>query len=762
MNIKSRIVGMTACSLLMTGACFALSLPQEADKVFPLNMGFKTFQSVTPNTSITPAPIWPQVGWDTSTANNEDFDSRSATPDSKGNYYTGNLTTAIHFPIHHGGVNDMKKIKAVYPSAITIATIGPKGVYTGSNETVPAGQTRPWPGHLLYFVGTNTTEIIPYASANATTTIHVVNAGVFANTYKNDAGVDVSDTDDHVIIYERNPTDNQPNWATSEYAQVSMYDLGNSTVTVKRGRRGTSARAFPSGAYIAPHVASWEEQGATAKQNFRPNFSLHCPRKPDTQEQANQYFAKLAAAALNDSGQDGTEADEAFNSFNNGNRGIDADNDGVADWGYFGGANSYGLGLQQYAKNLRTLAKDKIIQFDSDFPNSGYRGWNYVNGVQMETFMDTKLAPGTRFSEAYEHLSHWVKSANPLSTPITQNFSYGYCRYPTTLYHSSATAANATGNNAFRRNFAVGLMLGMPHPYGSGTDMGLFDWDEQRGGTLNNYRWLGKALGAAKREPCTKPDGSTAVTDFLAGAQWQVTVDAGYAAQNTGSNGTTGTPFPSGNSTPFIPDATNSINITAVPFSNTHNDPLVNKPKPYGVRLELAKLSSIARLVVGTEYTLIFNAKATDTQSCADVNGITQTYPKTPFQISIGNFGGYKATVLADNVWRSYNLSFVAGNTPATFTFGVSETKGTVQFSGIKFYEGTTNRLSREFENGKVFLNMSKSPWVIPNNGTSLLLPAGTVYQYLSGNQTTNPQNAGGGIGGNLTVQAYDAVFLKK
>lgn len=770
-----KIPAMLSCFVLMAGMCSAqVALPI----LFPINMGFKTFDSYSDN----------------STANNEAFDSWN----SSNGTHSGNLTTADRFPVHHGGFTNMKKIENAYPMAtppiITIdTTVASRALPTGSNSTAVGTVFR---GHYLYYAGTYARGNIPYATSGNLTTIPVGNATVFVNNAKDADGNPFPDMNDHVIIYTRDTYLN-PNWADSEYAQLTSYDTVNNTITIRRGTSGSTPHAFNQNpttglyAYIAPHVAGWEvgNNSTSSTQNFRINYSLHAPVDPGTTKRAYEWAAMLVANEMNNTTNgainlDGIEHDESVNSFYATDiRSIDVNNDGLPDHGYINGINSYGLGLQQYAKLLRngvqsqwTGVGTKIIQFDSDYPETGYRGWECVNGAQLETFMG-----GKRFSEAYEHLSHWVKNAT-----AAPKFSYGYCRTATRLYHG----ANVTysENSEFRKQFAVGLMLGMPHPYGSKKAFGMFDWDEEHGGLLGDYHWLGKVTGAngintpAKREECLKANG-TAEDDLLVGSTWKVKVAAGYGAQDRGAQ-----PFASPSPTPGAVYGSNSttslgardslgwhsLEITTIP-ANT-------KPDEDGVVLQLDAHPNLGNLdqgaanVVGDgkEYTLTFQARATDSYTGSVTDPVSHaitsyTFSNTPSLIHVYGFGGYKAWVLADQIWRTYTLSFEATNYPTNITFGISETKGIVQIKNITFQKGTTDRLSREFEHGKVFLNMSKDPWTISSNST--MYPTG--YSYLSGNQT-NPVDAGGGAAnttnsgspvpptGNFTVNPNDAVFLCK
>lgn len=670
MTSVKKSLGVASCMVLVAGTCSAtpITLPTE----YPINMGFKTLYS-------------DPITGDGSTAGNESFD---------------NVGNAANFAIHHGYLSDMNAIKSQYPNSgiITILANPPTTIYVGSDSgTTKVGTV--FPGHFLYYAGTTAT-----ASINSTATqINVADTSIF-------------NVGDYILI-RNSLTD----WSNFEHAKVTQILSGAITVT-RSTNYGTTAKNFSSGAYIAPHVAAWT---TSTDMSYRLNYSLHAPT--DSQgHKANYWAAQLMGTGLNSQTQhQGMEHDVILNSYYHYARPIDANNDGTGDWGSFNGINSFGLGIQEYAGFLRTQltnlgSPDKIVQFDSDSPLRGYRGFNYVNGVQMETFMDNVNTDGGRFSEAYEHLSHWVQKAQALP-----KFSYGYNRIPTATYHSNTSTY--APDSAFRRHFAVGLMVGMPHPYGSGDDMGIFDWSEQRGGG-SNYKWLGAASGAASREVPTD------TTNHLQDATWELDIASNYTVKLDGNIASDGASY--------VTDGSHSIEIAGVPSGT--------KPNDYGVGLLLSS-TAMGNLTIGQEYTLTFDAKASDSFS-VQVNGETHNFSNTPFQIHAGNFGGYDAWVLADGDWRTYTLSFTATNYPRNIKLGISETLGTVYFRNIKFQYGTANRLSRTFANGKAFLNMSDNAWTIDSTTRPDLLPASNPYYDLQGNK----------IGSSFTVPAKDAVFFKK
>ncbi|MCF7864557.1 MAG: hypothetical protein K9L89_07200, partial [Kiritimatiellales bacterium] len=608
MGIK-RIANSLIVVAWATGASATNVLPD----VFPINMGFKSLLSTT-------------------TDPNHAFDT---------------LANAGRYAIHHGNVSNMDLIKTTFPNMITIA-MNPRSVdgENRSQNSTSANTGSVWPGFWAYKAG----ALIANNLSKTSTTIAVASTNLF----------NLPPEADMVVIYARN-ADNTPDWDHYEYAQVTNIIAG--AIQVKRGCTGTAAKSFTNGLAVVAHVLPAWTTGP-GDMLFKHNFSLDCPRNPTTGENAAEFWARGEAAALNAGLNDGTEHD-VVNCILPPD--ADVDNDLQPDGGFKDGVNIWNLGYQENVKLVREgVGPNKIIQYDCVKALNGYRGWKYVNGIQMETFMG-----GDRFSEAYDTLSQWVENAE--AKPA---FSYGFCKQPTTTYGG----VTPDKDWMFRKQFATGLMVGMPHPYAIGTSFGIYDWDEQRGGNRDDYAWLGRAQGPAQRD-----FGNLGPDMLSAGTSWTVLADGGYGTTNTGgvysTNGI-------------------QISVTNVPAGS---------PNRSGVRLHHADPQ--IQLITNHEYTLTFDAKAEDTFIYRG-----NTYPGIPLYLEVGEYGNSKAMgVLVGKEWRTYRLSFVTGaNAKFRTDFGVSETIGTVWIRNVHLQEGSANRLSRDFENGTVFLNESETTdWVV-------------------------------------------------
>jgi hypothetical protein len=662
--------------ILPQGEVIAQSI-QWPDR-FPINMGFKTLLSAT----------------------------------NQPNHYFDTLENAGRYAIHHSGMNPANLIKSTYGDQLISIVMNP-GSVDGENRNngVNHSQThKVWPGFWLQYAGSKIT-------ANVTTGA---------------AGITVEDpyrfaTNDWVIIYSLDGN-GKPSWfflpsgvpsgqstgyyadtflPMFEYAQVTGINYSTKIVTLSRGKTGTEPKSYTANqAAAASMIPAWavEEDEGSGKviTQFNINRSLNAPKHPGTGENAAAFWARGIVSAMNAGINDGSESDVQHCLINGK---ADVDCDLVADGGFKDSVNMYALGYQEYTKAYRQgVGSSKIIQLDSIRPRNGYRGFKYVNGVQMETFMK-----GDVFSQAFDMLEQWVQKAE--SQP---RFSYGYCRAATQTY-----GGVAGGDAMFRKQFAVGLLLGMPHPYGNGDNFGLFDWDEQRGGNLDDYTWLGKAIG-----PYQRVTSAMGTTDLIAGKNWTVQVDQGFAAASSGS---------------VTDSAGLQVNATQVPAGERNY---------YGVRVKYNETQM--QLTTGAVYTLVFDAKATDVVT---YNGVQ--YGGMPGFIEIKEHGTIqKIGVLATSGWRTYRMSFTTGvNGKFRTEFGLGEGKCTFWIKNIRLYTGSPDRLWRDFENGRVYLNESQEPWSV-DLGTN-------VYWRLKGD--INPQlHNGSMVTGVVTVPVKDALYLLK
>jgi hypothetical protein len=315
-------------------------------------------------------------------------------------------------------------------------------------------------------------------------------------------------------------------------------------------------------------------------------------------------------------------------------------------------------------------------------------------------------------------------------------FSYGFTKAPTTVFSKIRLSNGSRCDFRFRVGLAADCLVGMPHPYASVGDVavdpatprrngtkeafGLYDWDEYHGGDLNNRAWLGRPLAPARQHL-----DDLVPTDLLAGVSWQWKTAKGFEATcEQGAESGTAT-------------------VKRIPEGALPADLI------FGVQFEpTARLS----LKPQQEYTLEFEVRGDDTWRYAG-----QIFERVPRMVAIKGItpaqrsGEASASVLAGADWYSCRLSLITPDKPnGTLALGVSEQIGRTEIKNLRLYQGGCERWQRDFEHGKVLLNMTRRPWT---------LKVGSGYRRLKGIQCPEVNN-GAKVNEVIEVPAWDAVFL--
>ena len=625
-----------------------------------------------------------------------------------------------------GAVNDgnWDATRSTYPNKMVL-----KQSAWGSDIETP-NKLDIFPGHLLLKTGTKLA-----ANVSATSTVFYVDD--YTKIASNQGAIDRDNADGkplYVLIYKLDGSGN-PDWSQTERAIVTAINADKSFL-LTRAQFGGTPLAFEAGkTVIAKHMLFWGGQ-------WQLNFSLQCPRGGPLNLTAAEWFAREVKRTVEESGADGVEFDVARWGCAPAWGAMDCNNDLITDYGYIDGVQSFGLGGQVFLKELRKLlGPGKIIQHDGNSTGM-QRGRKYVNGVQMESFPNAN--DYSTFSEAFLHFRHWTEDVETLP-----KFSYGYVKTVTTTFAHMTGIDGSDLDWHFRVGFASGLLAGMPSPFSSITDAdfipdedintnvtaegsggAIFKWDEYVGGDLNDWQWLGRPLGAA-----VQVLGNLDSSNLLASAVWRWKVETNFSATcltNSGEFSTVMTALAP--STNVVPGSTDHFFGTQIP-----------KIPAFGVRLEMSSGTPV--LLTNQEYTIEFEARGNDSWNYAG-----QSFDKVPRALSILTpQDDTTLDVLISSNWVPYRMSFfVTTNSP--LTFGFSEQIGNAAVRNIKLYQGGAERWTREFEHGRIYLNMTKTPWAV-NVGT------GTV-QRLAGTQATNV-NTGVAENGILTVPSWDAVYLR-
>ena len=607
--------------------------------------------------------------------------------------------------------------------------------------TVSVGTESAYPGHWLLKVGTK----LSVSCSPTDTVLHVED---YSRLAANQGLVtrDLNNNNAFLLMYALDGG-GQPDWSRAEHLKITAVDTVNGTITVDRAQHGSWAQAFTSGeAVIARHMLFWYDK--TAGQ-WQLNFSMQCPRGGPLNLTAAEWFALQMKKLVDTSGADGIEFDVARWQWGNlGSNIMDCNNDLVADYGYIDGVQSFGLGGQVFVRELRRLlGPGKIIQMDSNGAFGQARGWQYVNGCQMESFPNAGKFDA--FSEAFLHLRQYRENIQTLP-----NFSYPYVKTPTTTFE------NLTDNGAdidwhFRTSYAAGLLTGMPSPFSSIADdtfdPGEFDpsttneaqesatafykWDEYVAGDLDDWQWLGKPLGEAV-QVLDDLEG----TDLLASATWHWVVEPDFSSTCAVSNG---------EYTAEISALASVTNVLPINFSEDYPGSTAPKTLAFGTRLEIA--GGAPTLETNQQYTLEFEARGNDSWDYGGeffeyvprailINGIANHASETPDSFLVNsNWNSYRITILSDAV------------APYPIAFGVSEQVGNAAIRNIRLYKGGAERWTREFERGRIYLNMTKNPW-------NVNVSTGVVQRFVG---TQSPELNNGAVEtGTVAIPPYDAAFL--
>ncbi len=623
--------------------------------------------------------------------------------------YAERLEEQAPYPVVHGVgpyklENLCRVVKERWPEKIVIR----QSAYGGLGAQLA---NKAWSGHFLYKVGTKLSRDCKPDDL----TIRVEN---FKCILRSPAELASREFPLTFTIYALDNEGN-PDWSHAEMVTLkSVAKTGE--LTVKRGAWGTQPLAFKSDrAVAATNMMFWTRQ-------FQMNFSLQCPRGGPDNLTAAEWFARHEAEEVKRTGADGIEFDVGRWTWGNPTHNpLDCNNDLVPDYGYLDGVCSFGLGGRVFFRELRTLlGPNKIIQVDGNSP-AGLRGWDYLNGVQMECFPAENRFE--RFSEVFAHLRRWSENAG-----ASPKFSYGFTKTATTLYANARLPDGSPTDFRFRVGLAADCLVGMPHPFLSLSDNGfdpanetdknkqvvsspgVFDWDECHGGDLNDWQWLGKPLGPAKQHL-----DDLSQEDLLAGSAWEWKEGGGFEAECG------------------VADGVASATVTRIPEKTIPSDLW------FGVRLQPKAKPA---LKPDTEYTLEFDVRGDDRW---DSGG--EVFEHVPRTVMISGIGEGRASVNADARWYHCLISMTTGDAPdQDIAFGVSEQTGRTEIKNIRLYEGGAERWSRDFEHGKILLNMTRHPWKAD---------VGSGFRRLKGDKCPDLNN-GAKVDGAIGVPVWDAVFL--
>ncbi len=358
---------------------------------------------------------------------------------------------------------------------------------------------RYFPGHWIYRKATVITRDVPAEAGESV--IHVEDASDFrigAGRYKT--------SNDDIALFGVT-ADGKHDWDHCEQVQLLEIDAKASTIKVKRGCYGTKPIALEAG---VSRAAAHEVEGPWGRTNhimWFYNFSAICPRDKDGKTCADRLVDDLAEwfgpggvlAAF-----DGLEFDVMFNT----TRG-DTDGDGVVDDGVIDGVNQYGIGVIEFARQLRErMTNNFIIQGDGALGPGGVRSqraFGLLNGIESEGFPNLNDWEFSDWSGGMNRHYFWRDNARgPAFNYVNHKWNQavpgkpGVSRHPDVPFsrHRLALAACQFFDAAVCYSFA-------PRQDPDGR-FGI--WDELRCGTDTKVGWLGQPEGPAVRLAATTPN----------------------------------------------------------------------------------------------------------------------------------------------------------------------------------------------------------------------------------------------------------------
>ena len=595
----------------------------------------------------------------------------------------------------------MLAIEEVWPEKLTIGH-DPFAIVKPHQHIGQDGQLDIFPGHLLFHKGETLNTDIP--SDEDTSFFYVSSPDIYAQLI---AGTGWKTA----VLYAINDQ-GSPDWGHYEY--VTIFGVVGDSVIVKRGCINNfflSKSGFNADNVVLAPIMNYPQSTLF----WRLNYSLYCPLDSNGMSAAI-WHANYLAPFIIDNNLDGIELDMATWYLASNILPVDCDNDLVGDNCYINGRSVFGLGACHFAEEMRELlGEDRILQFDSGEPKNGFRCFEHINGIELENFPSGNNYE--KFSECFIHLQQFTDNAQYEPT-----FSYPFTKTATYVFGGEYFEGRKA-DFRFRVGLASATIMGLPHTYAAmpsnaasdTNSFGLFYWDEYFGGDMDNWKWLGAPSSGPVQ--CFDHLGTTNILDGMSPAEMIVTNFDAIIEDSSGYK---------------------NIEITQIP------DILINNHQ-LGVNLKFPVPDDLDTC----EYTIQFDAK------CRTTSGyLGNVYNNIPSLILI-RFMNTRHYILLDGSLKTYRLTIVPNDTvDKNLIFGFAdEVSNRVTIGNFKLFKGGCDLWQRDFENGKVIMNMTKQDWTIS-------LPP-NLYRKLSGTQAPEI-NTGDTIVSELIIPAWDALFIAK
>lgn len=356
-----------------------------------------------------------------------------------------------------------------------------------------------FPGHWIYRRAVMITQDVPAESGE--TVIHVNDASDFrVNTGR------YRTSNDDIALFGMTD-DGKHDWYHCEQVQLLAVDPRAKTITVRRGCYGTEPLAFTAGRSRAAAHMTEGPWGANNHLMWFYNFATHCPRDRDGKSCADLLVDDLAQWFGPDgplAAFDGLEFDVMHHQTHG-----DTDGDGVEDHGIVDGINQYGIGMVEFARQLRQrVGDDFIIQGDGALGPGGsrsQRAWGILNGIESEGWPNLTDWDMEDWSGGMNRHFFWQANARPPA--------FNYVNHKWNQSVPGEPGVRVAPKVDFGRHrlvlaacqfFDAATCYSFAPPADPGGLFGI--WDELRRGVDGQPGWLGGPDGPPIRLAANRPD----------------------------------------------------------------------------------------------------------------------------------------------------------------------------------------------------------------------------------------------------------------
>lgn len=349
-------------------------------------------------------------------------------------------------------------------------------------------------GHWLYFEGADVLDDLP-AGDNYDYSNEVWVRVSDPSHFRMDNGMKFKTPDDISLVQRK--ADGSFDWEKAEY--VRLMDIQGDRIKIKRGMFGSEPLEFKAGqVYAAPHVMGgpW---GQTANMVWYYNLSTECPKDEKGRtcadvlvEELSSNFKKGGRWDIFDGVQFDVMTSVPTTGYHERRRALgqraDVNMDGRQDDGIINGVQTFGLGSYNYLTRLReAIGPDKFIMADGREEGCQKSGNCMLNGVEMEGLPEQRPFGYINWSSTYNILNHWQN--------LTAEPSLNYIAL---RYNNPDRLSREELFQYYRLAFAQSMFTNSPMIVSSWTSLqGIPDLNELFGmeKTERPVGWLGKPAG---------------------------------------------------------------------------------------------------------------------------------------------------------------------------------------------------------------------------------------------------------------------------